>query len=112
VVTRGVHATNGEPIAATDFRQDLDFGQTKDSALKAYRKALLDALPMAMAGGANPAEIADVSLFTTQSIDAVSRKIRAQLDGGPASFTLGANGERTVFPLSSIAAIQLRRQNG
>src|SRR5712691_3514740 len=112
VVTRGVRGTDGEPLDATDFRQDLNVGQTKDPALKAYRKALLDALPMAMAGGANPSEIADASVFTTQSIDAISRKIRSQLSAGPASFTLGTAGERTVFPLSSVAGIQLRRQTG
>jgi hypothetical protein len=112
VVTRGVHDANGQPLDATTFRRDLDFGQTKDPTLKAYRKALLHALPMAMAGGATPSEIADASLFTTQSIDAISRKIRTQLHGGPVMFALGTDGERTVFPLSSVTAIQLRRQVG
>ena len=112
VVTRGVHDANGQPLDATTFRRDLDFGQTKDPTLKAYRKALLDALPMAMAGGATPSEIADASVFTTQSIDAISRKVRTQLQGGPVTFALGTNGERTVFPLSTVTAIQLRRQIG
>ena len=112
VVTRGVRGTDGMPLEATDFRHDLNFGQTKDLDTKAYRQELLEALPMAMAGGATPNEIAAASLFTTQSIDAVSRQIRAQLRGGPASFTLGAAGERTVFPLSSVTGIQLRRQTG
>jgi len=112
VVTRGVRGANGEPLAATDFRKDLNFGQTKDSDAKAYRKKLLDALPMAMAGGATPNEIAAASVFTTQSIDAISRQIRSQLRAGPASFTLGVAGQRTVFPLFSVAGIQLRRQTG
>ena len=112
VVTRGVHDASGAPLDATTFRHDLNFGQTKDPAAKAYRKALLDALPMAMAGGASPSDIADLSLFTTQSITAISQKIRAQLRPTPVSFTLGLNGERTVFPVSSLAAIQLHRQNG
>src|SRR5437867_206169 len=112
VVTRGVRGTDGMPLEATDFRHDLNFGQTKDLDTKAYRQELLEALPMAMAGGATPNEIAAASLFTTQSIDAVSRQIRAQLRGGPASFTLGAAGERTVFPPSSVTGIQLRRQTG
>src|SRR5678815_3877360 len=86
--------------------------RTKDRHTKAYRKALLDALPMARAGGARPDEIAAASLFTTQSIDAISRQIRSQLTPGLASFTLGAAGERTVFPLSSVAGIQWRRQTG
>src|SRR5438445_11991501 len=112
VVTRGVRGADGMPLEATDFRHDLNFGQTKDLDTKAYRQQLLEALPMAMAGGATPNEIAAASLFTTQSIDAISRQIRSQLRGGPASFTLGAAGERTVFPLSSVAGIQLRRRTG
>ncbi len=112
VVTRGVRGADGMPLEATDFRHDLNFGQTKDLDTKAYRQELLEALPIAMAGGATPNEIAAASLFTTQSIDAISRQIRSQLSGGPASFTLGAAGERTVFPLSSVAGIQLRRQTG
>src|SRR6266536_1034481 len=82
VVSNGVHAADGTPIEAT-FRHDLSYGQTKDPATKAYRKALLDALPMALAGGVDPDHIADASLFTTQSIDAISRKIRAQLRATP-----------------------------
>lgn len=113
VVTRRVRGADGKPLAETDFRQELNNnGQANDPAIKAYRKALLDALPMAMAGGANPGEIAAASLFTTQSVDAISRKIRSQLGAGPASFALGTAGERTVFPLSSVAGIQLKRQTG
>ena len=112
VVTRDVRGADGEPLEETDFRHDLNFGQTKDPHTKAYRKDLLDALPMARARGAGPNEIAAASLFTTQSIDAISRQIRAQLSPGPASFTLGLAGERTVFPLSSVAGIQWRQQTG
>jgi hypothetical protein len=112
VVTEGVHAADGTPLDGTRFRRDLNYGQTKDPATKAYRKALLDALPMAMAGGADPSEIADASLFTTQSITAISRKIRAQLQASTATFTLGSAGERTVFPFASIASIQWQRQTG
>lgn len=112
VVTRGVRGADGAPLDGTGFRRELNFGQTKDRAVKAYRKALLDALPMAMVGGANPSEIAAASLFTTQSIDAVSRKIRAQLDASPVDFNLGTAGERTVFTLSSVSAVSWQRQTG
>src|SRR5262249_14715137 len=48
IVTNGVHDTAGSPVTASEafarFRQELNFGQTKNPALKAYRKALLDAL--------------------------------------------------------------------
>ena len=100
VVTDGIRDTAGAPIEAT-FRHDLNYGQTKDPATKAYRKALLDALPMALAGGVDPDHIADASLFTTQSIDAISRKIRAQLHATPVTFALGPAGQRTVFPATT-----------
>jgi hypothetical protein len=67
---------------------------------------------MAMAGGATPDDIADASVFTTQSIDSISRKIRAQLHASTPTFLLGLAGERTVFPFSSIASIQWTRQTG
>ena len=112
VVSRGIRDTNGEPLAETTFQHDLNFGQTKDAALKAYRKSLLDALPLAMAGGVEEDQIAAASLFTTQSIDAISAKIRAQLPGGAANFVLGINGERTVFPLSDVSSVTFLRQTG
>jgi hypothetical protein len=103
VVSNGVHDADGQPIKAT-FRHDLNFGQTKDPATKAYRKALLDALPMALAGGVDQDDIADASLFTTQSITAISEKIRAQIQAAtpaPATFALGPGGFRTVFPAAT-----------
>jgi Bacterial Ig-like domain len=110
VLTRDVRGSDGERLDNTSFRHDLNYGQTKDRAAKAYRKALKDALPMAMAGGANPSDIAAASLFTTQSTKAVSETIRAQLQGGDATFLLGSAGERTVFPLASVASVTWRRQ--
>jgi hypothetical protein len=110
VVTRGVHGTDGEPLDATTFRHDLNYGQTKNPAVKAYRKALLKALPLAKAGGADPSDIAAASLFTTQSITPISQKIRGQLQGGDANFVLGTDGERTVFPFSSVASVTWQRQ--
>jgi len=111
VVSTGVHAADGSAVEST-FRHDLNYGQTKDAATKAYRKQLLDALAMAMAGGVEPDEIAAASLFTTQSIDAISRKIRGQLTGGSVNFNLGAGGERTVFPLSTVSSVTWLRQTG
>jgi Bacterial Ig-like domain len=110
VLTRGARGADGSRLEKTDFRRELNYGQTKDPAAKAYRKALLDALPMALAGGANPSDIAAVSLFTTQSIRAISLKIRAQLRGGDANFLLGSAGQRTVFPLATVSSIAWRRQ--
>ena len=103
VVTKGLLAADGKEIKST-FLHDLNFGQTNDPATKAYRKALLDALPMALAGGADPDDILTASLFTTQSITAISRKIRAQIHAAtpaPATFALGPGGSRTVFPAAT-----------
>ncbi len=113
VVTRGVHAANGEPLDATSFRHDLNFGQTKDPAAKAYRKALLDNLHLASAGGAGPSDVADASLFTTQSITAISAKVRDQIRAAPApvpNFNLAPDGSRTVFPNVPGLSITWNRQ--
>jgi hypothetical protein len=112
VVTRRVRGADGEQLETTTFRHDLNYGQTKDPAVKAYRKALLDALHMASAGGARPSDIAAASLFTTQSIRPISQKIRAQLGPEDASFLLGRSGERTVFPLASVSSVTWSRQVG
>jgi hypothetical protein len=100
VVTRGIHDANGDPLDTTSFRHDLNFGQTDDPASKAYRKALLDSLSLASLGGANPGDIAAASLFTTQSISAISEKVRDQIRSAPAptpNFNLAPDGSRTVF---------------
>jgi hypothetical protein len=100
VVTRGIHDANGDPLDVSSFRHDLNFGQTNDPAAKAYRKALLDALPLASLGGANPGDIAAASLFTTQSISALSKQVRNQIRSAPAptaNFNLAPDGSRTVF---------------
>jgi Bacterial Ig-like domain len=57
-----------------------------------------------------PIEAPAVSLFTTQSIRSISSKIRRQLRKVEPSFVLGSDGERTVFPLSSVASVTWQRQ--
>ena len=113
VVTNGVHDTNGDALDATSFRHDLNFGQTKDAESKAYRKALLNALNGAMAGGAEPSDIAGASLFTTQSITPISEKIRSQLRSSSqptADFNLGPAASRTVFSRSSMLGVAWGQQ--
>ena len=108
IVTRGVHDVAGDPLEAGDFarfRHDLNFGQTTDPVLKAYRKELLEALrdvPVA------ESDIAAMSVFTTQSATAVLEKIRDQIKAAtPAPATMLG-----TFPLSGVTAIQWRRQVG
>jgi hypothetical protein len=114
VVTRGIHDASGNPLDTTSFRHELNFGQTKDPATKAYRKALIDALPLASLGGADPDEdIAAASLFTTQSISALSKKVRDQIRSAPAptpNFNLAPDGSRTVFANVPGLAITWNRQ--
>ncbi len=118
IVTNGVRDTAGDPVTAADafarFRYDLNYGQTKDKALKAYRKALLDALAAAHRSG-SPHQIVAASVFTTQSTTAVLEKIRDQIKADvpePADFLLGPGGTRTVFPLSNVSSLSLRLQTG
>ena len=112
VVTDGVKAADGSDLDASDFRQDLNFGQTKSLGDKLYREALLAALHWS---GLPPARIADASLFTTQSITSFLEKVRGQIDASapaPVSFAIGNGGVRAVFSNSSITSVLVHRQTG
>jgi hypothetical protein len=99
VVTNGLRDLGGGAIEASEafaqFRHDLNFGQTKDPALKAYGKALQEGLAAAATIGVSLADIVVASVFTTQSATAVLEKIRDQLKAAvpaPADFLLGPGG--------------------
>jgi hypothetical protein len=113
IVTRGVRGSDGQRLDGSAFWHELlARGRPAD---KAYRTQLLFALGASFFAGADPAHVAAASLFTTQSTDAISKKVRRQIRKGQAptpTFALGTGGERTVFPLSSITAIQWTRQTG
>lgn len=117
VISNGLRDPEGKPIEASEefrrFRHDLNFGSSQDLGVKSYRKALLDALGAARAVGVHESDIVDLSVFTTQSVTAVLEKIRDQVHEAtplPADFVLGSGGERTVFPLDTVARIDLRQQ--
>ena len=118
VVTNGVHDAAGDPVAASEafarFRHDLNYGQTKDNAFKAYREALLEALAAVQSGGVLH-EIVAASVFTTQSTTALLEKIRDQIKAdtpAPADFLLGPGGTRTVFALDNVLGLSLNLQTG
>ena len=114
VVTDAVRDTDGDRIDSANFRRELNFGQTKSAADKRYRKDLLDALRL-LPAGVQPSDVAAASLFTTQSVTALLEQVRQQIDAStpaPADFVLGADGSRTVFPLSSVTSILFNRQTG
>src|SRR4030095_16558119 len=83
IVTNGLRDLNGSPIEASEafrrFRHDLNFGQTDDTNLKAYRKALLDALEAARVAGIQETDIVSASVFTTQTVTSALEKIRDQI---------------------------------
>ena len=103
VVTQGVQDADGHPLAPLVLTHNPG---------DRYANELEEALPDVLAGPAGPVGVAALSIFTTQSIDATSKRIRNQLHPDRLSFAIGTHGEQTVFPLSSIAAITLHRQNG
>lgn len=118
IVTNGVRDLADDPVTASEafarFRHDLNYGQTKDNALKAYRKALLGALAAAHGSG-SPHQIVAASVFITQSTTAVLEKIRDQIKVDtpePADFLLGSGGTRTVFALSEVSSMSLILQTG
>ena len=117
IVTRGITDTAGVPIEPSEaferFRQDLNFGQTDDPALKDYRNDLLSALKAARQAGVAEADVVTASVFTTQSATAILENIRDQVHAAtpaPADFLLGPSGERTVFDLSDVAGITWNQQ--
>jgi len=116
IVTRGIRDGSGDPVevgAFSQFRRDLNFGHTKDSRLKEYRKSLLDSLELARAVGIAEEDIVSASVFTTQSATAILEKIRNQIKSvvpPPASFDLGPGSSTTVFPVSAITGIDKKEQ--
>jgi hypothetical protein len=117
IVTNGVRDATGNSVQASEaftrFRHDLNFGQTKDPALKEYRKDLLDGMAAAAQSGAPVSDIVTASVFTTMSATAVLEKIRDQIHAAtpaPAVFTLGEGDSREVFPLSQVTGIAFDRQ--
>jgi Big-like domain-containing protein len=115
VVTRGVRGADSVPLRALSLRRDHDAddddGDDDDGDEEGeYWEDLRDALHMARARGVKRRDVAAASLFTTQSIRAISRKIRRQLRGPEPNFVLGTGGERTVFPLATVSSITWRRQ--
>jgi Bacterial virulence factor lipase N-terminal len=112
LVTSGLRDLEGDAVEASgafaQFRHDLNFGQTKDPALKEYGKALQEGLAAAATVGVPPNDIVVASVFTTQSAKAGLEKIRDQLKAAvpePADFLLGPGGTKTVFARSEVVSI-------
>ncbi len=112
VVTNGVKAADGSSLNPASFRSGLAPGDPHDVGSLVYRFAMLGALHWA---GIPQGSIVDASLFTTQSITSLLEKVRGQIDRSapaPASFAIGAAGERAVFSFASVLGVKVHRQVG
>ncbi|HEX7525085.1 MAG TPA: Ig-like domain-containing protein [Gaiellaceae bacterium] len=112
VVTDGVKAADGSALDSSSFREGLEIRRSHDLGSTLYRLALLGALSWAHLP---QHRIVDASLFTTQSITSLLEKVRRQVDRShpaPATFTIGTNGERAVFPFASVLGLNVHRQTG
>ena len=92
VVTTDVRDTTGKKIKSAWF----------------HNSHLVHGLP-----GKLLSKVAVASIFTTQSATAVLEQVRRQIKAStpsPASFVLGAGGERTVFPTTDVTSILFSRQ--
>ena len=112
VVTRGVLDTSGAPlVGAKDqpgFGADADDipEEQSNTYVREVKRALrlLEHSQLKIQRG----DIAGLSVFTTQGATAVLEHIRDELAAAtpdPVSFTLGAGGTRTVFPVNNIQTI-------
>src|SRR5262249_43081313 len=96
-------------VVKTDVRdargRELNAFNDVTGQVDGYKKALRAALETE---GIDRHDVPAASLFTTQSITAISTKIRSQLQATPVSFVNG--GTRDVFQLSSVSAVLWNRQ--
>jgi hypothetical protein len=111
-----VRDARGDPVEGGKFERfhrDLNFGQTKDGALKEYREGLLEGLAARRRHGGE--RVVAASIFTTMSTTSTLQKIQEQLKSATparASFTIGTHGERAVFSLNSVTSVLFNRQVG
>jgi hypothetical protein len=98
VVTSRVRDAGGRPVGTRSKRHADDDDDDDKIGKSAQRHGV---------------RIVGASVFTTQSVSSTLQKVHAQVNAAtpaPASFTLGSGGERTVFPLASLAGVTFNRQ--
>jgi len=113
VVTRRILGTDGQPIERVSNRELIDAHEGSRGRRGAYLGELIAAEVQVVRSGIPRESIAGLSVFTTQSVTVFLEQVRRQLDAedvAPADFSLGTNGEQTVFQLDEIAAITFNRQ--
>jgi hypothetical protein len=111
LVTNGIHDASGQPV-----RGSLAFARFRgELRAAADGRDLMDLVDGARRAGIEDRQIVAASLFTTQSATATLEKVRAQIKAAhpaAASFQIGADGSRTVFPAAGITGIVFNRQIG
>ena len=116
IITTGIRSSNGEPIiGAPEFTANhLESGRS-ESTEDLYHERVLDvAVDAAERSGVQRAQIAAISVFTTQSVTYLRDKISRQLMAAPlpdvADFNIGPGGTRAVFSFQAIQALLHNQQ--
>ena len=119
IVTTGIHDLAGKPIEASRTFARLGEGEdehgshARDSYRELLSRLLDEDVLRHIVRGLSRRQIAVASFFTTESVTATLQKIHRQIETAapPAvDFNLGLQGERTVFPVSSIHGILFAQQ--
>ena len=115
VVTTDVSDASGMPIAGAEGLQQFHRASSlpRGSTLRTYQRTVRDAVGALRRLGVSEERVAGLSVFTTQSTTAILEHVRDALKAAtpePVDFLLSPGGGRTVFPLSSIQAIDWQQQ--
>jgi hypothetical protein len=114
VVTNGVRDAAGDPIAAGTFdwfRSDRAFASQMGERVRTLRDEVSGVIGHARRH--TQRRVVAATVFTTLSTTTTLENIRRQLDAArpaPATFTIGSNGERAIFPVAEVAGIVFNRQ--
>jgi hypothetical protein len=111
VVTNSVRSTNGAPIApAAEFTgRAATLSRSSRAEDRSYAQALALAESASRLTGLKTAQIAALSLFTTQSFTYLREKVASQLlaaaPPAAADFNIGPGGSRAIFPFDAIQTL-------
>lgn len=116
IVTKGIHDAQGHAIRRAHGLDDED-DDVGDRQLHRYRRALHrlldDEVLRALVPGLDKDDLAAASLFTTESVTATLESILDQVRAAApptVNFNLGSGGQKTVFPLNTVAGLTWNAQ--
>jgi hypothetical protein len=114
VVTDGVRDAAGDPLTGGIFdwfRSDVEFAAQMGERVRTARDDV--GRVIGLARGHSQRRVVAATVFTTLSTTSALERIRRQLDAArtqPATFTIGAAGERAIFPVAAVSSIVFNRQ--